>query len=665
MKLLNKKTVLASAIVAAITGCGSDDYNRTADKGANTAPVAGDDIVLTFHEKDGYYTQYLTDGSYDPDADILYVRNLTADTEDLTGFEVNEARIGIRPTDLALLLDNGESRTVTFTYDISDGEASVGRTITVTINGEDFAPEFDDLFVLVDDKTESNEISLVEGVNDPDNEPLSISDFVASGDLDSSLYTVDNETATLTLDIQTILNDLAPGDVKVFRGNSFNVHDHNHSLPRMATIVVAKTTEQSAPPAIIGPVQTSVTTNSALKKVDLASPGAVLEPNGEDIVIDWDSITPVDGGPALHFNRSEGTMLAVDGIDFGAYVDIGETKTFTYSYELSDGTAGHTVSNTVEITVTGEAVKQVLSNGSFESGLDGWNASEGVSLATASAYGLNVEGSAFASLLAGDELSPALPGNALEEGAGYIIEARGALANGWGGYPMRVNGDVGDETGKVLNEQAWFAHDANPRTYATRFIGAANTQITITAPAAVGAAEYDAFALYKYSIDPGNNLISQDNATFENGAGDWIIQAGGSISTDGPISGNASLHTGTGQDLFSALPLPAGTIQNGKRYLLTYDIVADGLPAPEPNDKKKIRTSIIDPLTGDTVQGGAYQGIHEVRQNLNHMAMIFDPDLYSGINDWASRELQLRLGVNVWSGGMNFRIDNVRLIELP
>ncbi|WP_020208748.1 hypothetical protein [Gilvimarinus chinensis] len=662
MKLMNKKTLLVSAILASVTGCGSDDYNRNADKGPNTAPVAGNDIVLNFHEKDAYFTQYLTEGSYDPDADILYVKNLTADTEDLTGFEVNEARIGIRPTDLALELDNGESRTVTFSYDITDGEATVQRKMTVTVNGEDFAPEFDDLFVLIDDKNPTTEIDLVEGVNDPDDEPLWVSDFVASGDLTSALYTLDADNATLTLDTPAILAELGPGEVAVFRDNNYNVHDHNHSLPRTATFVVAKTTEQAAPPAVLGPVMTSVSTNSALKMVDLASPGAVLEPNGDAIEIDWSSIAPVDGGPALHFNRSEGTMLAIDGIDFGTFVETGETKTFTYSYDLSDGDPDHTVTNTVEISVTGEAVKQILNNGSFESGLDGWNATDGVSAATASALGLNVDGSAFASMLAGDELSPALPGNALEEGAGYIIEARGAHGNSWGAYPMWVTGDVGEETGKVLNPQAWFAHGANPRTFATRFEGAANTKITVTAPAAVGAAEYDAFMLYKYSTDPGNNLISQDNATFENGAGDWTLQEGGSISTDGPISGSASLNTGELQDRSSTLPLAAGTIKNGSRYLLTYDLVADGLPEA---GNKKIRASIIDPITGETVQGAPFKGVFEVRENMNHMAMIFDPDLYSGVNDWESRDLELRLGVNVWSGGMNFRIDNVRLIELP
>ncbi|WP_041522719.1 Ig-like domain-containing protein [Gilvimarinus agarilyticus] len=662
MKLMNKKTLLASAIIAVTTGCGSDDYDRNADKGPNTAPVAGGDIVLNFHEKNAFFTQYLLNGAYDPDGDVLYVQNLSADTEDLTGFEVNEARIGIRPTDLALELDNDETRTVTFSYTISDGQASVDRKLTVTVEGEDFAPEFDDLFVLIDDKNPTTEVDLVAEVNDPDNEPLLVSNFVASPDLDASLYTLDAENAMLTLETQAILDTLTPGDVAIFRDNNYNVEDHNHSLPRMATIVVAKTSEEPAPPVVLGPAMTEVSTNGALKMVNLASPGAVLEPNGDAIEIDWSSLAPVDGGPALHFNRSEGTMLAVDGIDFGAFVAEGESKTFTYSYDLSDGTADHTVTNTVEITVMGEAITQVLPNGSFENDLEGWNATDGVMAATASALGLNVDGSAFASMLAGDELSPALPGNALEEGAGYIIEARGAHGNSWGAYPMWVTGDIGEEVGQIINSQAWFAHGANPRTFATRFEGAANTKVTITAPVEVGAAEYDAVMLYKYSTDPGNNLISQDNATFENGAGDWTVQEGGSISANGPISGNASLNTGELQDRSSTLPLAAGTIKNGSRYLLTYDLVADGLPAA---GTKKIRASIIDPVTGETVQGAPFKGVFEVRQNMNHMAMIFDPDLYTGVTDWESRELQLQLGVNVWAGGMNFRIDNVRLIELP
>ncbi|BFM20288.1 hypothetical protein R50076_13370 [Gilvimarinus japonicus] len=649
-----KKLLLSSAIALALTGCGSDDDNSNSNTGANTAPTHDGNISLTLSEKDAFRMVDLLAGATDIDGDILRVRDLSASLEDTTGFDASQmVRIGVSPDEIAPMLDTGDTLEMVYTYNVSDGQDSVARKATITVTGEDFAPEFDDLFALVD-RASITEVDLLAGVVDLDEEPLTISDFIPAENLQSGLYTVDEETGILSLDTTAIMNGLAPGEAEIFRGNNYSVKDHNNSLPRNATFVVVKATDEPAPPVVVGPVEISASTNSALKMVNLASPAYVIEPNGDALTIDWDSFTPTDGGPDLHFNRSEGVMLAVDGIDFGALVAEGETKTFTYSYDFSDGNSDHSVSNTVLVTVTGEPIPNVLNNGGFESDFDSWTTEGTPSIATTSAFGLDYSGSQFASMIIGDKLTPNLAGNALETGAGYVVQAQASLGEAWGGYTMSVAGDVGDEVGATLASTRWFAHGANPRTYAIRFLGAPNTKINLAA--STGAIEMDDVRLFKYSMDPGNNLISQDNATFANGAADWSLAEGASVS-------GGELVTGVSGDKRNILTLPAGTIQNGKRYLLSMDIAVEGIEGPV-----KFRVSILDPTDASnetTTAGGAFFGIFENHLPDNQFATVIDPDRNTAIDNWGDRPQELHIGVNVWGEGKNHRIDNVRLIELP
>ncbi|MBU2887746.1 hypothetical protein KO507_18425 [Gilvimarinus agarilyticus] len=653
--ITTKKLLLSSAIALALVGCGGDnDNDDNSNSGPNSAPTHSGDISLTLSEKDAFRMVNLLQDAVDTDGDILRVRDLKASLDDTTGFDSSQVvRVGVSPDEIAPHIDTGETREIVYTYNISDGKDSVARTATITVTGEDAAPEFDDLFILVDDPT-NTELDLLTGVVDQDEEPLSIANFTAADNLQSGLYTIDAETGILTIDTTTVLNGLQPGEAEIFRDNTYHVEDHNHSLERTATFVIVKATDEPAAPIVLNPVEVTVDTDSALKRVSLASPAYVLEPNGDALTIDWDSFTPTNGAPALKFSRSEGVNLGVDGIDFAAYVAEGETKTFSYSYEFNDGNDEHTVSNTLNVTVTGAATANLLNNGGFESDFDSWSSEGTPTITTTSAFGLDFSGAQFASMITGDKLSPNLTGNALENGAGYILEARAALGDAWGGYPMSISGDTSDEVGAVLAYNSWFAHGYNPRTHAIRFTGAQNVKINIEA--SINAIEMDELTLYKYSIDPGNNLISEENATFSNGAGDWTL-------VDGAMVANGELVTGPSGDKRQILPLPAGTIKNGHRYVLSMDVAIDDFTGPV-----NFRASILDPSDASnetTTAGGAFSGIFQNNSANNNLVTVIDPDRNTSITDWETRALELHVGVNVWGEGKNHRIDNVRLIELP
>lgn len=676
MKTLKKsKSILASAVVVALTGCGSESYTPPEKENLN-APQHGGNIEVTFHETDDFTFLYALGGvdgrlgtegqAIDMDGDVLIVRNGVV-PDDIRGVEPSGPTIGVRPQDLAPDLDTGDTHTVVLTYDISDGELSVPRTMTIHIEGEDSAPEFDDPLVEVFTKFDPiSVIDLLSGVVDADGEELAVSEVVAdSGNLSGAATVSDN---LVTVDIPAIAEQIALGTKEILTF-TYKVEDHNHSLDRTAHIEIRGVTQDPLPPIVDGPQMVSANTSGARVTLNLTAEPAILEPNGEDVFADISTITPVGDAPAFTFSSSLGNELIFDPVVFAAYLADDEMKTFTYTYMVNDGDVSHNIEASVEITITNDGAENVMVNGGFENALTGWSpAGVGlVSAVTSSTLGLDFEGSQLARFTGEETLSTNL--DDLELGATYVLEARAKHADGWGAATTAtINGtvvgidDEGNPTetpGVKITSNNWYEHGGGNRTNAISFTALDDMSVDI---ATAQAMDTDDIRLYKVAFEQVNNLISEADSTFESGANNWALGAGASVSDVDVISGSMSLHSGKMGDVRNTLDLADGTIQDGKRYLVTIDVEVDG----EFTGNHPLRVSVVDPDNFDvTVIGHAFKGVYFLNDAKQAFTAVLDLPRDSAVTDWSSRAQQLHIGTNVWGQGYNYRIDNVRIVEIP
>jgi len=110
---------------------------------ANRAPDAVDDTYSIGEDESSVLGNAITNNDSDPDNDIL---TATAQT-DFAGsngglFSIgSDGRVSFNANGAFESLDEGESATTSFTYEISDGEGGTDTaTVTVTVNGANDAP---------------------------------------------------------------------------------------------------------------------------------------------------------------------------------------------------------------------------------------------------------------------------------------------------------------------------------------------------------------------------------------------------------------------------------------------------------------------------------------------------------------------------------------------
>ena len=106
--------------------------------GANDAPDVVANDPVTFSEDDVVQTINLLAGASDPEDDDLSAINITATDEngDAVAFTDNgDGTISIDPDQFGLALDEGENRTVTVSFDVSDGTENTSNTATLVVTG--------------------------------------------------------------------------------------------------------------------------------------------------------------------------------------------------------------------------------------------------------------------------------------------------------------------------------------------------------------------------------------------------------------------------------------------------------------------------------------------------------------------------------------------------
>ena len=662
--------ILAStSAVALLSACGGSGYDANIVTNPNVSPVHGGDIAITMGEKDEFRFVHLLgtpagessgDGiAIDANGDELFISNVQSSLSDMTGFELLGPRLGVRPSALIDELDTGTQRVLTLNYEVSDGIASVSRTATITIEGEDFAPEFEPVVTEVLSKfAETTVIDLLAGVVDRDEEPLTAASVVLPDNAPQGLFSLENNL--LTVNVPVIADSIAIGDNRAF-DITYKVEDHNNSLPRKLTVDIRGVRLEPVAPIVYTPQTVVGETAGSRVSIKLTAEPAIVDENGDALSVDFSTISPRSDAPAFSFDLSDKdtSTLVFDPMRFAPHLTPDSVKTFIYDYDVSDGE--FVVPASIEITITHNGSEQALQNGGFEDGFTGWSNDAGNTQVAsgASETGMQVEGSNYLDFTGVDTVKRNLSNLTL--GASYVLEMRLGQNDPWGGATMlRVYGEVEGEADTLLTSVQMYGHGVKDRSFAAMFTAMPNTYFTVEAAQPV--VDADDFRLYRVDFDQTNNLIGEINSTFDQGVGDWVLGNGVSHTMEG-LDGTGSLVSGSVGDVRSVLNLGTNTIESGKRYLVTMDVERES-----DDGAHTFRVSLVDSAnegSNVTVAGGAFSGVYWLSNTRQKFASVLDTSRYTDIADWQDRDVALHIGTNVWGQGNGYTIDNIRIIELP
>ena len=360
--------------------------------GSNAAPVVPGTSV-TVAEAATAKGIGLLRGATDPDGDALRVENLvitdsagTVLWSDGTGsiyavLKENGAAV-VRPSDFADALGAGESETLTFTYDVSDGRGGVTQGVsTMTITGEgetpgpepepeivpepepepvpepagsNAAPVVPGTSVTVAEAATAKGIGLLRGATDPDGDALRVENLVITdsagtvlwSDGTGSIYAVLKENGAAVVRPSDFADALGAGESETLTF-TYDVSDGRGGVTQgVSTMTITGEGETPGPepepePANAAPVTApidagSVSEDGAPVIVDLLARAS--DADGDALGVAKVAVT-AGSGAAVAFTLSGG-QLTVDPGQFGAALDAGDVETLSVSYDVVDGRGG-------------------------------------------------------------------------------------------------------------------------------------------------------------------------------------------------------------------------------------------------------------------------------------------------------------------------------------
>ncbi|MFC3122236.1 hypothetical protein [Agaribacter flavus] len=365
MKTFKKSSaVLATSTLLALAGCGggtADDFTPAPVQN-DSPPVHGGDIAMEFQEKDTItFVELLgtpegrlsgEGNATDADGNFLTVTDVTittsgprADEIQTAGIELRGNKLGVRPLDIAPNLDTDETHTVVVNFNISDGANLTPRTATITIVGEDFAPEIAN--DLVGNFTRDAGASSIDGllnVSDADGEPLTISNLVASTDNPFELPISINGT-NIDVDIAAVESQIPDGQRVTFN-YTYTVSDHRFDIERNLTVNVLGVQDVPGAPLVLNYFKSlEVDETDAVMTIDLSD--EIQEREGDDIVI---LDVMADGGDLPYGLNLDGNILEFNPHAFFNAVPAGSFVEKVISYNVEDSN-GNRADGTAELTI--------------------------------------------------------------------------------------------------------------------------------------------------------------------------------------------------------------------------------------------------------------------------------------------------------------------------
>ncbi len=347
---------------AATDGTASDSATLTVTvTGLNDAPVANDDTATT--DENSAVSGNVLANDTDVDVETLTVTN-PGTYIGAYGTLVLAANgsYTYTPGAAAALLNTGQSANDIFNYVASDGTATDGATLTITVNGLSGAPD------AVDDTATTNEDSSVSGnvlTNDTDaeNDPLTVTNPGTYVGTYGTL--VLNSNGSYTYTPNAAADGLAVGETQQ---DVFSYTATDGTASDTATLTVTVTGTNDAPTIDAGGTDASGSVTE-LPDGDPNENTATHSDSGTIAFDDLDlsdihsaSFTP-QGGPYLGTFTLDPVNQAGDTVDWDFTVSDaaleglseGEIRIQTYTVEIDDGNGGTTTQD-VTITITGAGV---------------------------------------------------------------------------------------------------------------------------------------------------------------------------------------------------------------------------------------------------------------------------------------------------------------------
>ena len=356
---------------------GTSAISNTLDvtvSGGNSPPTAT--AIVRAVDEDGptLAVDLLTDAAAaDADAsDVLSVENVDPSITTTNGltltlgthYTVAGSAFSMTVAGFALFNDLavGEGDTFALNYDISDGTAAVGNTLDVTVNGSNDDPAAS---IIVRDVLEDGPTLVVDLLTDASASDPDASDVLTVQNVDPTVtsdsgvaltlgthYTVVDSTFTMTAAGFALFNDLAVGGFDVVSFN-YDIDDGTSAVPNNLEVLINGSNDDPTASAIVRAIGETGPLN-----VDLLSDAAAADPDASDVLsvqnLDG-TITTVDGRVlTLGVDYTvTGSVFELTAAGLALFGDLGDAEddTFTFNYEVTDGTAA--TSNTLDVTVSG------------------------------------------------------------------------------------------------------------------------------------------------------------------------------------------------------------------------------------------------------------------------------------------------------------------------
>ncbi|MDB2438225.1 cadherin-like domain-containing protein, partial [Hellea sp.] len=310
-------------------------------EGRNDAPIVSAISEMVSEDAGGFSIDLLSTASDVDMGDVLSVSNIVQTGGTSATVMLTDSVLDVDLDDFQFLA-TGETETLTFTYDVSDGDETVSNTFTLTINGENDAPTVDEaLAVSATEDDASFTVDLLSGAADVDaSDSLSVANLtLVSGD--ASGVSVNGDS----LDIDpTAYNALAVGE-SVTISYSYDIEDENGgAVSQTATITI---TGENDAPTVDAAIEASATEDDAGFSVDLLEGASDVDTSDTLDAINITLESGDDSGITINGNSLDVDPSAYD------YLAVGEMAVITYSYLVDDGNGG-SAAQSATITITGE-----------------------------------------------------------------------------------------------------------------------------------------------------------------------------------------------------------------------------------------------------------------------------------------------------------------------
>ncbi|MER2492762.1 hypothetical protein [Catenovulum sediminis] len=703
-----KKTALCAAILVGIVGCTDEDYKGPQNtKTENTTPTHGGDIVINVNEVQydddnnpsfngsphfflmGTPTGEATgDGmAIDADGDFLSVKNVTYKVTDSSDPDFDETNnFGLELADgntmlvvslekLRLQLDSGQTRTIEYNYEITDGVESLPRKLTVTVTGEDFEPVAEeDINVTYSKASTAESIDLLEGIADFDGELLNVKagslQQVSTNDFE---LPVTLEGNTLKVDVASI-KDQIPNEQYVAFNYTYVVMDHNHEVSRDLTIGLLGVEPQPGEPFFANYfLEENLTENSNATTVDLTVD--VFDDDGEVSVKD----VKFNGGAEMPKGiMLDGNMVTIVPATYSSDLQVGDEEEIVIDFKIEDESGNEAQGRrTLTVKIKGEnnnllvangfnadfedvaKVGDVAPNGNTNGFTFPWphndqngcpvNRIQGESARTGD-FGFRMEGNYCANVIDGTKFIKNL---ATDDKylVSYWLRSEEIEAGGNGNPYVVVYGNYWtgsrftDETLNVWNEVTSTV-DGSSDAF-TPYVGQA-LAFNMGKYAGNGKHDLDDFTLIRYSAFTHSSLdlLVNDYGTFENSEA-IDNDAGSAEIADGKLKVNT---TGAASGVTLTMPLEAGMVKANQYYVVTFDI------ENTTSDDDSTYTVKLTNGTESIIWSGAVPD--------GSAELIINEEIARTANvDWSAESMSLELTLS--NADTEYNLDNVRVYAVP